>query len=258
VLADDCEEQASSMSLDEESAVSMPAHGDTDPDAESSPGEDIQLANCTPTGEHESSQLVLQVDDSTDAEALAETASDNTHEAPPTHAASHLSQPVSSAPVALPAATLGVIGTRLAAEIGPVAPFLVAQYATRASDLTELAALLLAHIPCSAGRERFSIALTMMRDETAPAPVQDDARERAPISDEEHGTTLGHRERHASLLPEQVQDAAWRLAHYVGPVAHVIAKREAGVAPDLRTFHENLASSIGNEADRAAFRRAVS
>ncbi|SAL88138.1 hypothetical protein AWB67_07540 [Caballeronia terrestris] len=56
---------------------------------------------------------------------------------------------------------------------------------------------------------------------------------------------------------EQVQTAALKLAAYLGPIAHIVAKREAPRAASLRALHERLADAIPNEHDRARFRRDV-
>jgi serine/threonine-protein kinase len=56
--------------------------------------------------------------------------------------------------------------------------------------------------------------------------------------------------------PQQIQAAGAKLAAYLGPIAHVIAKREAESVVDLDTLLQRLTEAIHNDADRNGFRAA--
>ncbi|SAL03704.1 serine/threonine protein kinase [Caballeronia calidae] len=137
-----------------------------------------------------------------------------------------------------PAALLAPVEAQLAAQIGPVARLLVRRAAARiadAPDLPALVALLAPHIPSDKGRAQFVAAF-------ADASKAGTSRGPSPSS---------------SLGAEDVQAAALRLAVYLGPIATIVAKREASRAASLRALHERLAAAISNEADRARFERDI-
>ncbi|WP_321801397.1 serine/threonine-protein kinase [Caballeronia sp. J97] len=137
-----------------------------------------------------------------------------------------------------PGAMLAPVETRLAAQIGPVARLLVRRAAARiadAPDLSALIALLAPHIPSDKGRAEFIAAFA---DGSGAGTSR--------------GPTLC-----SSLDAQEVQAAALRLAAYLGPIANIVAKREASRAASLRVLHERLAAAISNEADRARFERDV-
>jgi serine/threonine-protein kinase len=142
---------------------------------------------------------------------------------------------------AWPAAALAEVEARLAAQVGPIARLLVARGAARTADLSALVALLVPHIPSDKGRRQFTEAFA----ESTQAP----ATNHIASADVARGGQ--------QLTAEQVQTAALKLAAYLGPIAHIVAKREAPRAADLRGLHERLADAIPNEHDRVRFRRDV-
>ncbi|SAK74906.1 serine/threonine protein kinase [Caballeronia hypogeia] len=142
-----------------------------------------------------------------------------------------------------PAAMLAPVETQLAAQIGPVARLLVRRAAARipdAPDLSALVALLAPHVPSDKGRAQFIAAFA--------------DGSRAGMS--RAGTSRGSSPA-SSLGEDEVRAAALRLAVYLGPIAAIVAKREAPRAASLRALHERLAAAISNESDRARFERDV-
>ncbi|WP_206597782.1 serine/threonine-protein kinase [Paraburkholderia monticola] len=148
-----------------------------------------------------------------------------------------------------PAALLLTVETQLAAQIGPVARLLVRRGAARianAPDLPALIALLAPHVPSDKGRAQFIAAFA---DGSSAGTTHGAAASR-------QGAT-GATSPSSSLGVEEVQAAALRLAVYLGPIATIVARREACHAASLRALHERLAAKISNEADRARFERDV-
>ncbi|GJH25188.1 serine/threonine-protein kinase [Caballeronia novacaledonica] len=136
-----------------------------------------------------------------------------------------------------PAATLASVEARLAAQIGPVARLLVRRAAARiadAPDLPALVALLAPHVPSDRGRAQFVAAFA---DGSGT------------------GTAHGATSPSSSLDAQEVRSAALKLAVYLGPIATIIAKREAARAASLRALYERLAAAISDEHDRARFQR---
>ncbi|KXU82847.1 hypothetical protein CR51_42600 [Caballeronia megalochromosomata] len=143
-----------------------------------------------------------------------------------------------------PAAMLASVETQLAAQIGPVARLLVRRAAARIAngpDLPALIALLAPHVPSDKGRAQFIAAF----EEGSRAGSTQGA---ASSSGASHFTSLG---------AEEVQAAALRLAVYLGPIANIVARREASRVTSLRALHERLAAAISNAHDRARFERDV-
>jgi eukaryotic-like serine/threonine-protein kinase len=156
------------------------------------------------------------------------------------------SLPSTSALTMWPADMLASVEARLAAQIGPVARLLVRRAAARianAPDLAALVALLAPHVPSEKGRAQFVAAFA------------DGSRAGATT----HGGASLQPEtsRFTSLGADEVQAAALKLAVYLGPIATIVAKREAARANSLRALHERLAAAISNEHDRARFERDV-
>jgi serine/threonine-protein kinase len=143
-----------------------------------------------------------------------------------------------------PTAILASVETSLAAQIGPVARLLVRRAASRiahAPDLSALVALLAPHVPSDKGRAQFVAAF-----------------EEGSRAGTAHGAaTSTDASRFASLGVEEVQAAALKLAVYLGPIANIVAKREASRVTSLRALHERLAAAISNEHDRGRFQRDV-
>lgn len=50
--------------------------------------------------------------------------------------------------------------------------------------------------------------------------------------------------------PATLQTATLHLAHYLGPIATLLVRREAPNAPDLDTLYQRLARHIADEQER--------
>jgi predicted Ser/Thr protein kinase len=162
--------------------------------------------------------------------------------------------PVEKTPTVWPVSDLAAVEARLAAQVGPVARLLVARAATRAADMPTLSALLMPHIPSDKGRKQFTDALATLADATARGSVITAAAQRTMHPQRDAASTSGSTPGTA-LPPEQVRAAALQLAVYLGPIAHLVAKREAARAVDLRMLQQRLADAITNDRDRASFLR---
>jgi serine/threonine-protein kinase len=55
------------------------------------------------------------------------------------------------------------------------------------------------------------------------------------------------------ITPAAIELAARRLAAHLGPIAPILARKEARRATNLRQFYELLAEHLGNPADRERF-----
>ncbi|WP_168788016.1 serine/threonine-protein kinase [Paraburkholderia aromaticivorans] len=162
-------------------------------------------------------------------------------------------------PTVWPVGDLAAVEARLAAQVGPVARLLVARAATRAADLPTLRALLVPHIPSDKGRQQFTDGLSTLAEATARGTLRTDTSQRTlqPQSAQRDGTSMSASTSATTPTPEQIRAAALQLAVYLGPIAHLIAKREAPRALDLRMLQQRLASAISNDHDRASFLRAT-
>jgi hypothetical protein len=162
-----------------------------------------------------------------------------------------------SSSLALPATETAAIEAQLSAHVGPIARLLVARYSALHTSMDGLVEQLVDHIPSRAGREKFRAALGTALAATRVGAGQHERLSVKPLRQAEQDTTTREDSLGEAPLPEQIDAAALKLARYLGPIARVIAKREASVAADLRTFHDRLALSIANEVDRAAFLRTM-
>jgi serine/threonine-protein kinase len=164
---------------------------------------------------------------------------------------------VEKLPTVWPAGDLAAVQASLAAQVGPVARLLVARAAARAADLPTLSALLVPHIPSDKGRKQFADALSMLAEDASHGSLRTDTSQRPsqPPASQHDGTSTGGLAPATSLTPEQIRAAALQLAVYLGPIAHLIAKREAPRALDLRMLQQRLADAISNDHDRASFLR---
>jgi eukaryotic-like serine/threonine-protein kinase len=167
--------------------------------------------------------------------------------------------PVEKPPTVWPTGDLAAVEARLAAQVGPVARLLVARAAVRAADLPTLSALLVPHIPSDKGRKQFTEALSTLAQAPTGSATRNDASRRTlqPQSAQRDGTSVGAAISTITLTPEQIRAAALQLAVYLGPIAHLIVKREAPHALDLRMLQQRLAGTISNDHDRVGFLRAT-
>jgi len=166
---------------------------------------------------------------------------------------------VEKAPTVWPAGDLAAVEARLAAQVGPVARLLVARAAARSADLPTLGALLVPHIPSDKGRKQFTEALSTLAQESMRGTLRTDTSQQIsqPQSAQSDKTSMGRSSPATALTPGQIHAAALQLAVYLGPIAHLIAKREAPRATDLRMLQQRLADAISNDRDRASFLHAI-
>ncbi|MGN6668071.1 MAG: serine/threonine protein kinase, partial [Trinickia sp.] len=153
-----------------------------------------------------------------------------------------------------PAALLGSVQAQLAEQIGPVARLLVRRAAARivpAPDLPALIALLAPHVPSDKGREQFVRAFAQATGTGSMHGIAPSSL--GSLSSSSSLSSLSS----SSLSTDEVRAAARKLAVYLGPIAIIVAKREATRVSDLRMLHERLALAISNERDRASFKRDV-
>jgi serine/threonine-protein kinase len=128
--------------------------------------------------------------------------------------------------------TLGQLEEKLARSIGPIARLILMRASRETGDADKFLSQLTAHIPAQKEAEAFrTSAERHLREDHGVAGAQLDA----VISEAEIKEAIGY------LLP------------IIGPVAKVIAEREARTAVGREDYYEHLARAIGNEADRARF-----
>lgn len=138
---------------------------------------------------------------------------------------------------ALDAATVAAAKARLAPILGPIAGIIVDKAASRATSQRELYGMLAQHIEKEADRHRFleGTAEPALADATLPPATSVDAQ--PAISD-------------AELAP-----IASALAHHLGPIAPMVAKREARTCSSREELVDRLAARLSKEEDRAGFLR---
>jgi hypothetical protein len=151
---------------------------------------------------------------------------------------------------------LASVEAQLAKEIGPVARVLVAKYAKQSEDLASLGAHLEEHVPSVEGRFRLKKALLDLAEGTRHGNGVDSTRAGLRVLQGRQPIAPHVSEQRGAPTPQQIQAAGAKLAAYLGPIAHVIAKREAESVADLDTLLRQLAEAIRNDADRNAFRAA--
>ena len=123
---------------------------------------------------------------------------------------------------------------QLSAVLGPIASIMVDKAAARARSVSELYDILAAQIPAPAERERF---LTLSGKPAAP-----NANAAPPIKAEPSPVLAAEADRLGSALTQ-----------YLGPIAGIIAKREAASAASADDLQQRLAAHIHDERERAEF-----
>jgi serine/threonine-protein kinase len=141
---------------------------------------------------------------------------------------------------------LAGIEVELARFIGPVAKVLVRRAAKTHKDVRSLVGGLLDALERREDRESFSRAV-LGRSVAVPAGAGAEPTE----------PSLPSSPRDARALTAQDVERATRLlAHYIGPIARVVARRAAsGAGMSRREFFERVAQSIDGEAQRESFLR---
>jgi eukaryotic-like serine/threonine-protein kinase len=149
------------------------------------------------------------------------------------------------------------IERQLAEHIGPLASLLVRRAAAQAGDLQTLAGQLLPRLPNESARREFERTFALLESGTTGTSMPASSTSAGVV-----GASLGAP---ASTIPgssaaglidqTSIDAATLKLAAYLGPIAKVIAGREAKRAANLEEFHERLEASIADAAQRERFRR---
>ncbi|MDX2287823.1 MAG: serine/threonine-protein kinase [Hyphomicrobiaceae bacterium] len=129
-------------------------------------------------------------------------------------------------------ATLGHLEETLARSIGPIARLVLAKASRETTDAEKLLTRLSAQIPGAAEAERFrKAAEKWLRQDHGIAAAQLDA----------------------VISEMEIREATELLMPLIGPVARLLAEREAKTAIGREDYYEHLARAIDNETDRARF-----
>lgn len=137
---------------------------------------------------------------------------------------------------------LSTIERRLAQELGPIAKLLVSTAARTAPTLEALCETVSRNITSQPARERFMAeALAGSGPRRAVAGGTTGTHERQP------------RPAVTALDRREVERAQLELARHLGPIAKLVAQREAASAPTIPALWERLAAHIERQADRTAF-----
>ena len=135
--------------------------------------------------------------------------------------------------------TLRAIEELLAPYVGPMARVLVKKSAKTTTDGLAVVRLLAENIPSERDREAFLGAAL----EKVSVPAQSEAaRDRS-------SSGLSRK----SIEAGDIDKAASQLAHYLGPIAKVLAKKDAARAHDLKTFYLQLAENLADPGERTEF-----
>jgi serine/threonine-protein kinase len=170
--------------------------------------------------------------------------------------------PVPAAPQNWPPELLERIERLLAAHIGPLASLLVRRAAAQANDLPALGTQLAAGLP-DAERSQFEQAFARltaglpdmsMATWSAPGPrVATAATQVSPVSPVSPATTAGAPP--AGAIDQASIDAvAVKLTVYLGPIAKMVASREARRAANFDEFVQRVEDCITDAAQRRRFR----
>jgi serine/threonine-protein kinase len=133
--------------------------------------------------------------------------------------------------------------TLLAEFVGPMARIMVKKAAAKTVEMQQLISLLGDNIGDEERRSRFLAgAVTRSPSATNPQLASDSGTR---TSTTRFGTSI--------LDPAMIEEAAQRIAPYVGPIAKVLAKKAAAGATTRNALYLNLAENIPNAEDKARF-----
>ncbi len=136
-------------------------------------------------------------------------------------------------------------------ESGPIphgVEVLVKKAACETTDIGELYRALSRHLPSDGEKTAFLLAggtRTIVKPGAAGTAAHHANAQSVPVA----------RENDAPLTPEQIDDAAHRLAVFVGPIAKVLVKKSAQKSAGARSLYVALADNIPDEAQRRLFLR---
>jgi hypothetical protein len=145
--------------------------------------------------------------------------------------------------------SLRIIERQLAAFIGPLAKVLVKRAASKTTNTLELYTLLAASLEREADRKSFLARSAEL------------SRGKAPAASAAHGMTqamptLGapvEGQSSSEITAAAIEQAARKLATHLGPIAAVLARKDAKRAATLRDFYSLLAEHVVNPAERERF-----
>ncbi len=146
-------------------------------------------------------------------------------------------------------AALQIIERQLAAFIGPLAKVLVKRAAGKTNSALELYTILAAVLEREEDRKAFLARRTELGGgkPTTPTPAS------APVQSGPAVTTTMDVSSPSVITPAAIEQAARRLAAHLGPIATVLARKDAKRAATLRDFYGLLAEHVANPADRERF-----
>jgi hypothetical protein len=194
---------------------------------------------------------------------------------PPPHAdAGHAIDPFSQTRSAPPVAAapgrawapelLKRIELQLAASIGPLASLLVTRAAAQTSNLRELTKQLLPLLPNETARREFETTLatlvhgspdTCFSTALTPAGAEGVPSNASAADSPGSATGAGASQTSDPLDQPTIDAAARKLAVYLGPIARVIAAREAKRASSTEEFYRILEARIADAGQRERLRR---
>jgi eukaryotic-like serine/threonine-protein kinase len=146
-------------------------------------------------------------------------------------------------------ASLHLIERQLAAFIGPLAKVLVKRAAGKTTSTLELYTILAAGLEREDDRKAFLAKRTELAHGKATAPSSTSAPAQAGTS----LTTSFEISSSGEITPAVIEQAARRLAAHLGPIANVLARKEAKRAATLRNFYELLSVHVANPTERERF-----
>jgi serine/threonine-protein kinase len=138
---------------------------------------------------------------------------------------------------------------QLATFLGPLASILVKKAARKTTDLEELYKLLGANLEQESARRAF----LARRAEIADSGIKRQSA-RKPLSSANSGTSAPRASKQ-EITPAAIHHAARVLAHYIGPISGVLAKKAAQRADSLRTLYLLLAEYVESKQERDRFLR---
>lgn len=150
------------------------------------------------------------------------------------------------------------IERRLAAHIGPLARLIVRWAAAEAHDLPTLAEHLTRRLPDTPARRAFAREFERLASSTptASSAISSMAQGSASIATplrplvSEKGVKVA-----GAIDQASIEAVAAKLAVYLGPIARLIAIREASQARNLDEFHQRVERCITSDAQRQRFKR---
>jgi hypothetical protein len=146
-------------------------------------------------------------------------------------------------------ATLPIVERHLAAFIGPLAKVLVKRAAGKTTSVQELYSILGAGLEREDDRKAFLAKRSELAGGKASVAFSKLA---TPPVGQPTATPLDIASP-GEITPAVIEQGARRLAAHLGPIAPVLARKEAKRATNLREFYQFLAQHVVNPADRERF-----